>query len=696
MVPGRSYRDDMKALGIDVGGTFTDFIMFDTDSQQSWVLKLSSGQDTAATVSDGIDQIASAAGTSPADIDLLIHGTTVATNALLEYEGAEVGMVTTEGFRDVTHIGRHQRPLNYSIRLDIPWQARPLVKRRHRIPVPERIAPPAGEVLTPLDRDAVRAAAEKLGAAGVESVAVCFLFSYLNPQHEEEAAAVVREVLPGAFVCTSSEVVPQFREFERFTTTAINAFVGPKVKTYVDRLANEVGAAGLETGLHIMQSNGGTATPEVAAQRPVTLLLSGPVGGVMGGIWSAEREQSYLATLDVGGTSADIGIVTEEGLVEARSRDTWIAGYPVMVPIIDIETIGAGGGSVAYVDAAGALHVGPRSAGAHPGPAAYGRGGTEPTVTDANVVLGRLPHQLAGGLTLDEEAAERAVAGLAEELGLSVLDTAAGIVRIVNENMAAALRTKTVERGLDPREFLLCAFGGAGPLQAAELARILEIPRILVPPHPGVTSAAGLLTSDLRYDVSRSYLQPLGEVDPTALHGAFEREEQVLREQLRSDGRGDDDIRIDWGADLRYQGQSYELKIAIGDRQVSAESVDELKSSFHQAHEQEFGHHFPEFEIELVNLRLTGIGVLPHPRHEEVQGRSLAEAHIRDVEVVFRLNGSVESVATPIYDREAMPVNEPVEGPAVIVQLDSTTLVPPGSMAERDSINNLIVTTTRS
>ena len=686
----------MRALGIDVGGTFTDFILFDTESERSWVLKLSSGMDTAATVSDGIDQIAAAAGIGPAEVDLLIHGTTVATNALLEYDGAEVGMVTTEGFRDVTHIGRHQRPLNYSIKIDIPWQARPLVKRRHRIPVGERIVPPSGEVLRPLDRDGVRAAAEKLGASGVESVAVCFLFSYLNPQHEEEAAAIVRDVLPDAFVCTSSGVVPQFREFERFTTTAINAFVGPKVTTYVDRLAAEVGAAGVETGLHIMQSNGGTATPEVAAQRPVTLLLSGPVGGVMGGIWSAEREQAYLATLDVGGTSADIGIVTEDGLVEARSRDTWIAGYPVMVPMIDIETIGAGGGSVAYVDAAGGLHVGPRSAGAQPGPAAYGRGGTEPTVTDANVVLGRLPHELAGGLVLDQEAAERAVAGLAGELGLAVLETAAGIVRLVNENMAAALRTKTVQRGLDPREFLLCAFGGAGPLQAAELARILEIPRILVPPHPGVTSAAGLLTSDLRYDVSKSYLRPLGEVDPAALHAAFEREEEALREQLRSDGRGDDEIAIEWGADLRYQGQSYELKIPIGDRRVSAEGVDALKRAFHQAHEQEFGHHFPEFGIELVNLRLTGIGMLPHPHHEEVTGGSLAEAHISDAQVAFRLNGSVDRVATPIYDREALPVNEQVEGPAVIVQLDSTTLVPPGSTAERDPINNLIVTTARS
>lgn len=683
----------MKALGIDVGGTFTDFILFETDSGESWVTKLSSGADTAAIVSEGIDEITAQAGCRPANIDLLIHGTTVATNALLEYEGAEVGMVTTRGFRDVTHIARHQRPQNYSIQLEIPWQERPLVKRRHRMPVPERLVPPDGAVLESLDKEAVRAAAEKLSNAGVESVAVCFLFSYLNPEHEQQAAAIVREVMPDAFVCTSSDVVPQFREFERFTTTAINAFVGPVVKTYVERLVQRIGEAGVRSGLHIMQSNGGTATPEVAAARPVTLLLSGPVGGVMGGIWSAEREASYLATLDVGGTSADIGIVTEEGLVEARSRDTWIAGYPVMVPIIDIETIGAGGGSIAYVDSAGGLHVGPRSAGAEPGPAAYGRGGDEPTVTDANVVLGRLPGELAGGLDLDVGRAEAAVSGLAERIGLPLVETASGVVRIVNENMAAALRTKTIQRGLDPREFLLCAFGGGGPLQAAELARIIGIPRVLIPPHPGVTSAAGLLTSDLRYDVSKSFLRPLSGLEPNVLQNLFGQEEATLQNQLRRDGRADDQISIEWGADLRYQGQSYELKIPIGSKDLTDESIEELRQSFHRSHEQEFGHHFPEFEIELVNMRLTAIGELHHPEHTQVEGGSLTDATLRETSVAFDLGDRVESLPTPVLSRGLLPVGEAIDGPAVIVQLDSTTLVPPDSSVTRDPIDNLLIIT---
>jgi N-methylhydantoinase A/oxoprolinase/acetone carboxylase beta subunit len=441
-----------------------------------------------------------------------------------------------------------------------------------------------------------------------------------------------------------------------------------------------------------MQSNGGTATPQVAARKPVTLLLSGPVGGVMGGIWSARGKQQHLATLDVGGTSADIGIVTEDGLVEARARDTWVAGYPVTVPIIDIETIGAGGGSVAYIDKAGALHVGPRSAGAQPGPAAYGRGGTEPTLTDANVVLGRLPGSLAGQLELDREAAEAAVATVGEKLGMSVLETATGIVRIVNENMAAALRMKTIQRGLDPRQFLLAAFGGAGPLQAAELARILEIPEVLIPPNPGVTSAAGLLTSNLRYDVSQSFLQPISRIDRAQLERGFHEQEAQLREQLRADGCAEADISVEWAADLRYHGQSYELKVALPAKEVTEAGIAALSDAFHRDHEQEFGHRFPEYEIELVNARLTGIGALPHLRHTEVSGGSLADAHVRDVEVGFALDGGNERLTTPVYDRDSFPVEDEVAGPAIFVQLDSTTLVPPGAKARRDDVGNLFIT----
>jgi N-methylhydantoinase A len=681
----------VKAIGVDVGGTFVDFVLHDTGSGESRVLKLSSGSDPAGTVVAGIEEICRQASIAPAEIELLVHGTTIATNALLEYDGARTGVITTRGFRDVLHIGRHQRPQNYSIQQDIPWQARPLAQRRHRLPVTERIVPPAGEVVVPLDEDEVRAAAEALARDGVEAVAVCFLFSYLNSEHERAAARIVRKVLPDAYVCTSSDVVPQFREFERFTTTAVNAFIGPRVRAYVTRLGERLADAEVGGGLHVMQSNGGTATAEQAIARPVTLLLSGPVGGVIGGLWSVggDRRRRYVATLDVGGTSADIGIVTESGLVEARARETWIAGYPLMVPMIDIESIGAGGGSIAYVDEAGAPHVGPRSAGAVPGPASYGRGGTEPTVTDANVVLGRLPVALAGGLTLDGDAGRRAVQIFADRLGISPVEAAAGIVDIVNENMAAAFRVKTIERGLDPREFLLCAFGGAGPLQAVELARLLGIPEVVIPPSPGVTSAAGLLASDLRYDVVRSMLRRLDDVEPAALQAAYEEHEQPLVALLRADGCGPDEIEVSWSADLRYRGQGYELTVPVEVRLLDAAVLSGLRTTYDAAHRAEFGHDFPDYHVELVNLRVTAVGKLGALGRGLVSGAGLEDARTDEVEVTFRLDGGLVTLKSPVYERERLPVRETISGPAIVTQLDSTTLVPPDAAFERDTLGNL-------
>lgn len=681
----------MRALGIDVGGTFVDFVLYESSSAQSWVSKRSSSDDPARSVVAGIEEICALAGMSPSDVDLLVHGTTIATNALLQYDGARTGLITTSGFRDILHIGRHQRPQNYSIQQDIPWQARPLVQRRHRLGVRERLAPPLGEVVTPLDLTGVRAAATALAAAGVESVAVCFLFSYLNPAHEEQAAAIVREVLPDAFVCASSEVVPQFREFERFTTTAINAFVGPKVRRYVDGLDAGLRKAGVGGGLHLMQSNGGTATPEQAARRPVTLLLSGPVGGVVGGIWSAgeTRRRRYLATIDVGGTSADIGIVSEQGLVEASARETWIAGYPVLVPMVDIHTIGAGGGSIAYVDAAGAPHVGPRSAGAIPGPACYGRGGTEPTVTDAHAALGHLPGTLAGGLSLDTSRALAALTSFAEALGTSPYEAAAGLLAIVNENMAAALRVKTVERGLDPREFTLCAFGGAGPLHGADLARLLDMPEVVIPPAPGVTSAAGLLASSLRYDVIRSVLRPLTELDAASLDASYRGHEGSLVAQLRADGCPDERIELIWAADLRYRGQGYELTVPIGAGRIDDATLPTLRAAFDAAHREEFGHDFPEYRVELVNLRVTALGRLFELERARATGGPLAGALVDEREAAFRVDGRLAWLATPVYRRELLPVGEDIAGPAIVTQLDTTTLVPPGAVLRREADDNL-------
>ena len=407
----------MILIGVDVGGTFTDIILADTEKRTLAIHKLpSTAPDPSEGVLAGIFSLCSREGILLQQVDYLFHGTTVATNAMLEHKGARTGMITTEGYRDIIHIGRHQRPQNYSIMQDIPWQTRPLVQRRHRVTVKERLVPPHGEVLVPLDESEARSHIRKFRADGVEAIAVCFLFSYLNAEHEKRVCEIAREEFPEAFVTGSAEVSPQFREFERFTTACMNAFLGPKVKQFVLGLSKRLEVAGLKGDVHIMTSNGGVATARTIAEKPVYSLLSGLAAGVLGGEWVGRRtKRDNLITFDVGGTSADIGIVTARGVTEASARDTKIAGFPVMVPMIDVHTIGAGGGSVAYVDEGGAFRVGPRSAGSVPGPACYGKGGEEPTVTDANVVLGRLDpeHFLGGEMQIYPQKAEDAVARLA-------------------------------------------------------------------------------------------------------------------------------------------------------------------------------------------------------------------------------------------------------------------------------------------
>jgi N-methylhydantoinase A len=676
----------MRVVGVDIGGTFTDFMLYDTESASVHVHKVrSTPDDPGRAMVSGLLELCGAASISPAEVDAVFHGTTVATNAVLEHRGAEAGMLTTKGFRDVVHIGRHQRPQHYSVMQDIPWQARPFVKRRHRHVVSERIAPPAGDVLEPLDEDEVRAAARALKAAGVESVAICFLFSYINPEHERRAAEIVAEEIPGAFVTSSADIFPQFREFERFTTACMNAYVGPTTGRYLERLAEALAGEGVPGQLHVMMSNGGVASAETAAKRPVTLLLSGPAAGVLGGLWSGETTgRRRLITFDVGGTSADIGIVTERGITEASARDTWVAGYPLLVPMIDIHTIGAGGGSIAFVDEGGAFRVGPRSAGAAPGPAAYGQGGDEPTLTDANVVLGRIdPDRFLGGeMKLDREAAAAAVQRLADRLGLGLLEAAEGIVTIANANMSGAIRSRTVQKGHDPREFALVAFGGAGPMQAAEVADSLGIPEVIVPPYPGITSAMGLLTSDLKYDQMRTVFMTEDAIDVERLDRELAAAGDELRDRLRGDGVADADIAIAAALDCRYVGQGYELRIPLPEERFTPAALEE----FHRLHEQEYGHAFRD-PIEIVNLRVTAAGKRPSverlPANTDGGDPLLGEG-----ESVF--GGT--SYPTRNYERARLATGETVDGPAVIFQRDTTTVVPPGWKARPDESGSLILT----
>lgn len=681
----------MRVVGVDIGGTFTDFMLYDTESGAVHVHKVpSTPREPERAMVSGLVELCAGAGLAASDVTGVFHGTTVATNAVLEHEGAVAGMITTRGFRDIVHIGRHQRPLHYSVMQDIPWQAQPFVQRRHRKVVTERIVPPTGEVLTPLDEDEVRAAARELHEEGVEAVAVCFLFSYLNPEHERRAAAIVREEMPDAFVTTSADIFPQFREFERFTTATMSAFVGPKTGNYLDRLATALKGEGVQGELHVMMSSGGVASVRTAAERPVTLLLSGPAAGILGGQWAgALAGRRRLITFDMGGTSADIGIVTEDGVSEASARDTWVGGYPLLVPMLDVHAIGAGGGSIAYVDEGGAFRVGPRSAGAAPGPAAYGEGGQEPTITDAHVVLGRIdPDRFLGGrMKLHRDAAIAVVEKLADQLGLGLLETAEGILTIANSNMARAIRSRTIEKGHDPREFALVAFGGAGPLHAADVADALEIPEVLVPPHPGITSAGGLLTSDLKYDQMRTVFQLQGSIDVDRLNHELEGLEAELRSWLAGDDVPGEDVEVIRALDCRYAGQGYELRVTLADGPFTEEALEQ----FHVLHEREYGSAYGD-PIEIVNARVTAIGRRPTFDSLPVASGRLEEALVGENEGVFRVDGKLQSLPTRFYDRSLLPLDETLAGPAVVFHLDTTTVVPPGWNVKADASGNLILT----
>ncbi|MEM9004852.1 MAG: hydantoinase/oxoprolinase family protein [Cyanobacteria bacterium P01_F01_bin.86] len=683
----------MKLIGVDIGGTFTDLILADVSQQQTWIHKVpTTVEDPSMGMMQGIQTLCEMAQADYVDIEHVLHGTTIATNTLLTHDGARTGMITTEGYRDIVHIGRHQRPQHYSIMQDIPWQARPLVKRRDRKVVAERLDP-KGQVLTPLDEEAARTAILELQAAGVESVAICFLNAYFDARHEDRVAAIAHELFPEAFITTSASIFPQFREFERFTTTCINAFVGPKVKQYIQNLSQSLKAQAVGGELHIMRSNGGVATAAVAGEQPVTLLLSGLAAGVLGGAAAGEQSaRSRLITFDMGGTSTDIGIVTERGFAEATARDTWIAGYPVMVPMIDVHTIGAGGGSIAYVDDGGAFRVGPRSAGAEPGPVCYDKGGIEVTVTDANVVLNRLDreHFLGGEMAIYPDKAFTAVQALADRVGLDRYETAAGILTIVNNNMANAIRSRTIQKGQDPRQFALVAQGGAGPLHAAEVAVSLGIPEVIVPRYPGITSAMGLLTTDLKHDLIQNEFILSTDPHLDKLNMDLKDLEDQVKAQLQADGFSEAQMTLQRFADCRYVGQGYELRAIVPSGILDETALQGVWQQFHDLHTAEYGHAFPENPVELVTLRVTGTGPMPKLTGLPVPAKGdVKDAWLKTAVTYFRVNGQLEKYTTEFYERDRLPSGGAITGPAVIFQKDSTTLLPPHSHATVEANGNL-------
>ena len=686
----------MRRLGVDVGGTFTDLIYVDDEAGQILVHKLpTTPDDPSQGTVQGIRELTELAGTDPSQLEQVFHGTTIATNIVIEHNGAQVGLITTEGYRDILHIARHKKPLNFSNYQDLPWQRYPIVRRRYRLTVPERVTRD-GSVLVPLDEERAREQVRRLKDAGVEAIAVCFLFSFLNPEHEARVAEIVREEFPDAFLSVSSEVLPQYREYERFSTVCLNAYIGPRVSRYVRRLEEELAAMDVKTGLHLMTSASGVATAEGAVSRPVNLLMSGPVAGVVGGIW-AGRQAGYdnVITLDVGGTSADIGLAQDGRLRMKHLLDTRVGPYQAMIPMVDVDTIGAGGGSIAYVDGGGIFRSGPRSAGADPGPAAYGRGGTEPTATDAMVNLGWLLPEtfLGGGMSLDADAARRAFEeGPAKALGMTVEEASMGAVQILTHSMVQSIEENSVRKGYDPRDFALVAEGGAGPLFAAQIALEAGTPWVVVPNYPGVTAALGLLATDMVYEYVSTVYERLSKLDAEALQRAFEELEGQARAQLEHDGIPADQLLIQRVADCRYLGQGYELRVDVGSGAIDQAWADKIRADFHDIHEREYSRRFEDSDIEIPNVRVRGIGLMPALEVPEAEAGGSADDALRyERDAWFRVGGELKQVSTRFYDRAALSAGNELEGPAIVNQYDSTTVIPPGLTARIDRFGNVVI-----
>ncbi|KMY42748.1 hydantoinase/oxoprolinase family protein [Peribacillus loiseleuriae] len=678
----------MVRIGVDVGGTFTDLILVDELTNQIHVHKVPSTlEDQSIGVINGIQKLCENANVPMTDIDYVLHGTTVATNITIERNGAVVGMLTTKNYRDILHIARHKKTENFSIQQDLPWQANPLVLRRNRIPITEKLQAPDGRVKVPMNEEEVRQAVERLKKSEVDIIVVSFLFSFLNDEHEQRAKEIVKEMWPEVQCFTSSEIAPQMREYERFSTAAMNAYVAPRVSRYLSHLSSALDEAGVKGDLHIMQSSGGMATSEMVTEKPVTLLKSGPSGAVLATAWWGELEGvPNLISVDIGGTSADISVIPNNTPKIINPRDAEVNGYPVLVPMIDVEVIGAGGGSIAYIDAGGAFRVGPKSAGAHPGPACYGQGGENPCVTDANVILGRLdPEQFLGGdLQLHSELSFKAVEEkLCPKLNMSAEEAALGILKIINNFMALSIRAKSVSKGIDPREFALFAAGGAGPLHSVDLAETIGCNLVIVPNYPGISAATGLLVGDIKYDFIKSNISRLDNItDETidSMNADLQELEEQAYTQLIKDGIKPDDILIERIAECRYAGQGFELRASIPEGILTDQSIETIRQRFDESHEEEYGHHFPNNVVELITLRIVAIGKTPSltlPKLESGNRINPEAAFMYERETVYEVNGEIKRFSTPRYDRSKLLAHDLIQGPAIIVQRDTTTSIPP-------------------
>jgi len=675
-------------LGVDIGGTFTDLVLLDDKTGQTMVVKVPSQPNKPADALAAAVKRALKQANAPAEsVNLLNHGTTIVTNAVLEGNLARTALITTSGFRDVLEIGRHVRPDMYDLNQDKPT---PIVPRDLRFEVKERMAPD-GNVLVSLEPDSVRAAVAAAKASGASAIAIGFLHAYANTEHETAMKAELIAALPEVSVSASSDICREIREFERISTVVLNAAAMPVVSRYLEILGELTADLIPKARVLLMQSNGGSMTVGAARQAPAHLVYSGPAAGVLACQFIGQLTQRpNVLGFDMGGTSTDISLVYRGEPLMTTEAD--VGGYPVRLPVLDVNTIGAGGGSIAWLDSGGGLRVGPKSAGADPGPVAYQQGGTEPTVTDANLVLGRLiPDRFLGGeMMLDPDAALAAIRKkIAEPLGLDPISAAAGILRIANANMERALKVSSAERGYDPRDFSLIAFGGAGPVHAAALAKEVGFASVLVPESPGVFSAFGLLVADLRHDFVRSYMVGLDQVS-TKMLTSFYADLQALGEQaLKDDGLDEQRWTFQRTADLRYVGQAYEVNVAFPDGSIDADTVAEVKSRFHGEHQRLFAHSAEDDPVEFVSLRMVATGSVDAPtfRKQPALRTPVSQADTRDV-YFEEANGFT---ACPIYQRQNLYPGAEFQGPAIIEQLDTTTVVHPGQTVSVDDWGSLII-----
>jgi len=671
-------------VGIDVGGTFTDLLAIDTASGEVKLAKVPTTIDNQAL---GFMASLESAGADPRKLQAVVHGTTTTTNALLERKIARVGLITTKGFRDVLELGRRTRPQPYGLR----GTFHPLIEREYRLEVAERMDAD-GKELVPLDEAAVGEAAKKLLGLGCEAVVVHFLHSYINPAHERRAAEIVRGLWPNPYVTAGHAILSEYREFERGVTAAVNASVQPVLVRYLERLRAELAAKGFDRDILVMQGNGGTISSRLIAQAAVNTVMSGPASGVMAAAYTGRVSgQPHLITYDMGGTSTDVGLI-EDAIPQVSGELELEYAMPIHVPMVDVHTIGAGGGSIASVDAAGMLRVGPESAGARPGPICYGKGGAEPTITDANLILGRLnPDRLLGvdhPVTLDH------VRRLVEEkvgrrLGLDADAAAAAILRIANDRMAGAMRLVSLSRGHDPRDFALFAFGGAGPLHATALARELAIPTVMVPARPGITNALGCVVADLRHDYVRTVNKPLSAVADSDIAGIYAQQKEQGEATIRNEGVPVRELRAVYSADMQFQGQSHILSVPV---ERPDTGVAGLHKAFAAAYWRRFGIELAEIPPVLVNLHTAVIGARPEISLAALaateRAPTLEAAQVGERRVWF----SDGWHQTAIYARDKLPMEAAFAGPAILEQLDCTTVVEPGDKVRQDKLGNLLIT----